>query len=113
MNIQYGIPEPTDSLQNEEVRFLERTSAVYFHKFPKGILPSGGLSGRISPSEMMMVTAGEIVRFTWINPTGKTIATGNGTYSFIGKYPWEVRTRGYYTCLINDSDYGKVVFEVL
>ena len=113
MKVEFGVPNPIDKTPNGEVSFKELTSTIYFHKFKGGILPSGGLSGKISSSEMMMVRTSDTVRFTWVDPTGKVIATSKGKYSFIGKYPWEVNKRGYYTCLLNDRYAGKVVFEVL
>lgn len=102
--------------------------------YPLDLMPSGGGSGKVSASEMVMVkikTGGHIelipwrtqpVKISWYNETGRlmfsTINQVNSinyeTMSFIGHFSWEINEPGKYYVDIDEYDWGsaRVVFDV-
>lgn len=90
--------------------------------FPMNDLPSGGMSTRISPSEMFMVIVESCqkdrITMTWKDPADGTIAQftemGPMVYEFLGHFGWEIKNTGKYSVLIKTArEDAKIDFEVV
>ncbi|MCK5608968.1 hypothetical protein KAR91_44250 [Candidatus Pacearchaeota archaeon] len=80
--------------------------------FPVNNLPSGGMSTRISPSEMFMVLAesscpNDRITMIWKDSNGRVISkfTENSpvVYEFLGHFGWEIDMPGKYTVDVSTS----------
>ena len=113
IQVKYGIPQPETTTKP---RFkAEGVISLRLNDFPANILPSGGLSGVISKSEMYMVKTCVPTTMRWINEnTGAVIGSMIGTWSMIGRYPWEITMPGMYKAEIAHKGemIGFVEFEV-
>lgn len=130
--IHFGIPQPT---QSGEPKF--KASGVYnfdLAQFPKNVLPSGGLTGVVSVSEMVMVAIqawdyipkNDAVTFEWRYGDKLIASTKSGDfdergleyyytfdYSFIGHFRWEIQKTGTYSVTIKTSwGEAKIDFDV-
>lgn len=114
LRVEYGIPEPGHGIP----QFKEHGKGITtlsLSDFPDGLLPSGGLSGKVSASEMYMVRTCRPTTHTWKDQTGKVLSRVHDvTYSYIGRFPWEITMPGIYSCEIayKGQYKGKVEFEV-
>lgn len=94
----------------------EGVTGVRLEDFPLSDLPSGGVTGRLSASEMYMVHTCVPTRQKWKAPDGRVLVDAqNVNYSFIGRFPWEIMRKGMYRCHIElkGKDKGFVEFEVV
>jgi hypothetical protein len=117
LRVSYGIPQPTDRIVGKPEFRKQGVTTLRLSDFPDHILPSGGMSNSISPSEMYMIQTCRPTDHTWINQsTGKVISKAlNASYSFIGRFPWEITMPGIYECQVvyRGAYKGKVEFEVI
>ncbi len=128
-SIKFGTPQPTDNWVSDAEPTFKTTGQYTFDlaKFPAGDLPSGGLSKRISPSEMVMCyiradnydPKDDSIIFRWYKNAksgdSKLIAETttpdykedpswtwyySWDYSFVGHFDWEINEPGSYSCHI-------------
>lgn len=84
--------------------------------FPFARSGSGGLSGYISESEMMMVQTCRPTRHVWKDSAGKIIKNQeNVTWSFLGRFPGEIERPGMYQTEIWEGGklHGILIYEVI
>jgi len=115
LSVLFGIPEPVEQLKGDPQFKSKGVTTLRLSDFPENDLPSGGLTGRISASEMFMVSACRPVTMTWKDQVGKVLLHAHNIgYSFIGRFPWEITLPGIYECGIEYKGVyqGKVEFEV-
>lgn len=113
MEVKYGIPQPEKTTQP---RFkAEGITTLSLNDYPANVLPSGGMSGRVSESEMYMVKTCVPTTMTWHDSMGKVLGRMVGTWSMIGRFPWEITLPGIYDVDIRykGDDVGTVSFEVM
>lgn len=113
--IRYGIPQPIEKIEGLPAFKEEGSTLLFLSDYPENEQPSGGMSNRISRSEMYMVQADEPIRMIWRQAhDGKVIADVSGLYSYIGRFPWEITMPGMFFCDIQrqGKDVGFVEFEV-
>jgi len=115
LSIRYGIPDPGDWDMQSIPRFQELTGQpviLQLDSFPLNDLPSGGMSTRISPSEMFIVLVEspcpkDRITMTWKDHKGRTISQftekGPVVYEFLGRFGWEIKDRGAYTVNVKTS----------
>ena len=118
LKVRYGVPMPMDKISPQDVpKFRqEGVTGIRLKDFPLSQLPSGGMSGRISASEMFMVHTCAPTRQTWRDSKGKLLVDlWNVAYSFIGRFPWEITMPGFYYCHLQYKGLNKgfVEFEVI
>lgn len=96
--VRYGIPQPTPMIEVGVPPLFktESITSLNLNEFPIADMPSGGMSGRISPSEMMMIQTCRPTRMVWKRPDGSVMADLQGEYSFVGRFPWEIKETGMY-----------------
>lgn len=122
--IRLGRITPTDSWDKNVLPGISDTDIFNLDDFPLDILPSGGISGKISESEMAIIyirmdnypkTTSDMVTFIWYREVTPgnwvSFATLNGTdsheepyweywyswdYSFVGHFSWEINQPGNY-----------------
>lgn len=112
IQVKYGIPQPE---KTTKPRFkAQGVTSLRLEDFPNNVLPSGGMSGTVSPSEMFMIETCVPTTMTWKDNRGKVIATMSGIWSMIGRYPWEITMPGIYDVDIHykGDKVGTVGFEV-
>lgn len=101
-----------------------RPAILPLDSFPMNDLPSGGMSTRISPSEMFLVLVespqlNDRVTMTWKDPEGRVISRFSENspvvYEFLGNFGWEISTTGKYTVNVKTSSgYNETIdFEVV
>ena len=118
LKVEFGIPEPDENWQADEMPAFRQKgiTSVRLDDFPPNVLPSGGMSNRISESEMLMVHTCIPVEHIWKNEKGKILAHLSGArYSFIGRFSWEITEPGMFYCYLSakGKEYGFVEFEVI
>lgn len=111
---------------------------LVLNNYPLGVMPSGGNSGKISASEMIMIkvrTNGHIslvpwetqpVKMNWYDANGvnsrlmySTVGSAdsfnNEVRSYIGHFSWEINKSGKYYVDVDEGDLGsaRVVFDVI
>jgi hypothetical protein len=115
ITVRYGIPQP-GKIDGSPKFKKENTIVLRLEQFPLNILPSGGMSNIVSESEMFMIQTCVPTNHTWRDlETGKILSKAmNVTYSFIGRFPWEITMPGMFSCDLtrNGKDIGAVEFEV-
>ncbi len=122
ISIRFGIPRHGPWDHNMPGFEQEGVNVLRLDDFPPNDSPSGGISDRISPSEMFLVQASDPrarqFGMVWKGPEGNvindTVQFGNGMYEFLGRFSGEIDKRGKYTVEVR-SDTGKeiVPFEVV
>ncbi|MDE1863678.1 MAG: hypothetical protein KGI33_12320 [Thaumarchaeota archaeon] len=101
-----------------------KAAILPLESFPMNDLPSGGMSTRISPSEMFLVLVEspcpkDSITMTWKDPAGRKISQftekGPVVYEFLGRFGWEIKDRGKYTVNVKTSSgYNETInFEVI
>lgn len=112
LEVKYGIPQPGTG---KPAFKAEGVTTIRLEDFPANIMPSGGLSGVVSKSEMYMVETCVPTEMTWRDPAGKVIGSMRGTWSMIGRYPWEIALPGMFMVEISRQriPQGFVEFEVV
>lgn len=126
LSIRYGIPEPGVWDMQSIPGFHELTGqpvSLRLDTFPMNDLPSGGMSTRISPSEMFLVIAescpNDRITMVWKDPAGRTISQftekGPVVYEFLGRFGWEIKDRGMYTVNVKTTrgENEKIEFVVI
>jgi len=140
-SLEFGIPQPTDQWDRNIKPAFQQQGVYNFQlsRFPKNDLPSGGMSDRISPSEMAMIFL-EFRNYPFRNAkiwikwkiyeaqrdklifeySSPVLRPKNGwniwsmfLYSFIGHFGWEISKPGlYYIMAITPWGKARINFQV-
>jgi len=115
LRVSFGIPQP-GRIEGHPQFKAQGVTSLRLEDFPLNVLPSGGLSGLISPSEMFMVQTCRTTDMIWKDESGRIIAKAlSSSFSFIGRFPWEITMPGIYRCHVSYKgvEKGYVEFEVI